>query len=280
MRGEVLRSKANPSVAELLAKRALEVPANDAEHYELSTACQIGLNLMAWDAKAGLPVAKTLVKRVNRTLNYSTGSDASRGSKAAFDRNELETRFAALLLTCVKTGDAGFMEDYSTWVMTTAPNREAFEWKDWLEPLRLYRTNEVMRSTAEALFGDTNSPWSQLPWECAWAENPIQTDLVDIPAFRKMVVRELEKTNHYGSIAWQAQNMLYFQGTNGGSQGYEALSLEGGPPAQGTTAEIRYCDWIELNWSLKRESPSFNPFAPVQKRNEAIERTKASLRQP
>jgi hypothetical protein len=94
------------------------------------------------------------------------------------------------------------------------------------------------------------------------------------------VVRELEKTNHYGSIAWQAQNMLYFQGTNGGSQGYEALSLEGGPPALGTTAEIRYCDWIELNWSLKRESPSFNPFAPLQKRNEAIERTKAYLRQP
>jgi hypothetical protein len=280
MRGEVLRNKANPSVAELLAKRALEVPANDAEHYELSTACQLGFDLMEWDAKAGLPVARTLVKRVNRTLDYSTGSDASRGSQAAFGRNELETRFAALLLACVKTGDPGFIQDYSTWVMTTTPNRDAFNWKDWLEPLRLYRTNEVMRSTAEALFGDTNSPWSRLPWECAWAENPIQTDLVEIPAFRKMVGRELEKTNHYGSITWQAQDTLYFQGTNGGSQGYEASRLEGGPPAVGTTAEIRYCDWIELNWSQKRESPSFNPFAPLQKRNAAIERTKASLRQP
>ena len=80
--GEVRRNKANPSVAQRSAKRALEVPANDAEHYELSTACQIGLNLMAWDSKAGLPVAKTLVKRVNRTLEYSTGSDASRGGNA------------------------------------------------------------------------------------------------------------------------------------------------------------------------------------------------------
>jgi hypothetical protein len=278
MSGEALRPKSNPTVTELLTKRALEVPAGNPEQYDTSTACQIGLCLMAWDAKAALPAAKTLVKRVSNIINYSGGADYTHRGLGEMQRNELQNYAAALLLGCVAAGDTESFQDYAAWVKTTKPSQDAFNWKQWLEPLQLYRTNDVMRSAAEALFADPNSPWSHLPWECAWADNIPEYGLMEVPAFRKMLARELESTKDYGTFSWRDSDGLRYENTNSAG-GFGLITLEGGPPPDGTTVKARWCDWIEVELSRTGSSPCFNPFSAVQKRDQAIQKTKAELRQ-
>lgn len=278
MSGESLRAKSNPTVTELLTKRALEVPSSNLERYDTSTACEIGLCLMAWDPKAALPVAKTLVKRVSNLINYSSGTDHTRNSAGEMQRNQLQTYTAALLLGCVGTGETDSFRDYAAWVKTTIPGRDAYNWKQWLEPLQLYRTNDAMRLAAEALFDDLNSPWSHLPWECAWADNINDYGLMDVPAFRRMLGRELEKTNDYVTFVWRDSDGLDYENTNS-TGGFGPITLEGGPPPDGTTTKARWCDWIAFELSRKGGSSCFNPFSDVQKRDVAIRRTKAELLQ-
>jgi len=53
MLGEVLRSKTNPSVTEIMTRRALEVPTNNPNSYDLEAGCKMGLCLNGMGPKAG-----------------------------------------------------------------------------------------------------------------------------------------------------------------------------------------------------------------------------------
>jgi hypothetical protein len=48
----------------------------------------------------------------------------------------------------------------------------------------------------------------------------------------------------------------------------------------GTSAELRWCDWIALSLANGKHIPAFNPFAPVAERDEVIEKAKMLLEQP
>jgi hypothetical protein len=266
LRGEVLRSKTNPSVTELMARRALEVPAGNPSNYDLGAACRMGLNLAAWDAAAADPVAKTLVKRACTLMNYSG--------------KQLGTYVAKLSLACAKAGDFQPFQDYAAWLKTTTPEQLDRSIMECIEPLREFPTNEVLESAAEALFGDSNSTWGKLPWKGLVFDNPVESDLVHVRAFRILLIRELGKTNVCGTFTWRAPDMLQCQNTvlnqNGGRR---VPSFEGGPPADGTTTECRWCDWIAASLAITKQIPLYNPFDPVEKRDEEI-RTAISVLQP
>ncbi|MGD1086365.1 MAG: hypothetical protein ABSA47_16635 [Verrucomicrobiota bacterium] len=267
LRGEILRSKSNPSVTELMARRALEVPPGSAGNYDLSTGCRMGLCLVAWDATAAEPVAKTLVKRACTLMNYSG--------------KQLGPYVAALSLACAKAGDFQPFQDYAAWLKTTTPEQLDRSLMESLEPLSQFPTNEVLESAAEALFGDTNSPWTRLPWKGPFSDNfPVESDLAHVPAFRVLLAREMEKTNVCGSITWHSSGMFEYHDTiMNENVSRRDLSFEGGPPADGTTSELRWCDWVALHLSLAKQIPLFNPFAPLEKRDEAIWSAIAVLQQ-
>ena len=150
---------------------------------------------------------------------------------------------------------------------------------DCLEPLLRFPTNQVLESAAEALFGDTNSPWGKLPWKGAFGRDFVESDLAPIPAFRTLLIRELEKTNVCGSMTWRGSGVLEYQITDSQSGTYSAIDLGNDQPAIGATTGLRWCDWIDWSLSLKKPPPFFNPFAPVEKRDEEIRRTKTLLQQ-
>jgi hypothetical protein len=52
LRGECLRSEKNPSVTELLARHALEVPNSNLGNYDLAACCQMAEYLSRWDVQA------------------------------------------------------------------------------------------------------------------------------------------------------------------------------------------------------------------------------------
>jgi hypothetical protein len=249
-----------------MTRRALEVPADNPNGYDLEAACKMGLNLAAWDEAAAAPVAKTLVKRACTVMNYSG--------------KQLGTYVAKLSLACAKAGDFQPFQDYAAWLKTTTPEQLDFSRMECLKPLLEFPTNEVLQRAAEALFGNTNSPWSRLPWKGPVFDDPVASDLVHVPAFRHLLARELGKTNVCGSFTWHEPDTLEYQNTVLNQSGTSAgVSIEGRQPADGLTAEFRWCDWIAWHLSLTKQIPFFNPFAPVEKCDEEIVRAKALLQQ-
>ena len=270
MRGEILRTKSNPSVAELMARRALDVPANNPNTYDLSTACQIGLDLAAWDSQAAVPVAKALVKRCRTVLEYSDQQNSRSDQR-------MGTFIAKLTLACAQNGDTDVFEDYAAWLKSTTPEQLGFSLSESLEPLRKYPTNEILQLAAPSLFGNTNSAWSRLPWARAGFDDPVASDLVNVPAFRLLLARELDRKEVCGSISFSSPNMIRFEITNymSGSRGI-TLPVDS-QITNGTSVELRWCDWIALSLASGKHIPPFNPFAPVEKRDNAIEEAEKML---
>ena len=272
MNGEILRPKSNPSVSELMARRALEVPADNPNAYDLSTACQMGLVLVAWDSRAAEPVAKTLLKRCRTVLEYSDQQNSRPDQR-------LGTFMAKLTLACARNGDASAFADYAAWLKTTTPEQLGNSFMDNLEPLRKFPTNEILHSSAASLFGDTNSAWGRLPWTRTGFDDPVASDLVNVPAFRLLLVRELGRKEVCGWLSYSSTNMIRFEITNymSGSRGI-ALPADD-QTTNGISVELRWCDWMALSLASGKHIPPFNPFAPVEKRDNAIEEAKTMLNQ-
>ncbi len=270
LRGGILRAKSNPSVTELMARRALEVPTNNPNAYDLSAACQIGLCLAAWDAAATGPVAKTLLKRCRTVMEYSDQYNSRPDQR-------LGTFVAKLTLACAQTGDTQAFEDYAAWLKTTTPEQLGFSLSECLEPLQRFPTNAVLQSAADGLFGDTNSAWGKLPWRSAGLSSAIEPEFIAVPAFRRLLSRELDKKTVCGLIEWQTTNMASFQITNYLS-GSRAIALPAdSQPTNDTSVELRWCDWIAWSLANGKHIPFFNPFAPIEKRDEAIQNAKELL---
>ena len=274
MDGEKLRAKTNPSVSELMARRALEVPTDNPNAYDLAAACQMGLCLAAWDAPEAGPVAKKLLKRCSTVLQYSD----QQSSHLSQPNQRMGTFMAKLTLACAQHGDTDVFEYYAGWLKTTTPEQLGSSYLECLEPIFRYPTNQVLNSAAEDIFNHTNSPWGQLPWKNIADTDPVEHDLVNVPAFRQLLIRELGKTNNYVSVEWRAPNWFSYQ-TTSGSGGRTLAFPEGESPADGTKTALRWCDWIAFQLSNKNKIPFFNPFASIEKRDEAIENAKNLLGQ-
>ena len=272
LNGEALRSKSNPSVSELMARRALEVPADNPNAYDISMACQMALALAAWDSQAAEPVAKTLLKRCRTVLKYSDPHPSRPDQR-------LGTFMAKLTLACARKGDTNAFEDYAAWLKTTTPEQLGNSLMDNLEPLRKFPTNELLESVAADLFGNTNSTWGRLPWTRTGFDDPVASDLANVPAFRLLLVRELGRKEVCGSLSYSSPNMIRFEITNymSGSRGI-ALPTDH-QTTDGAGAELRWCDWIALSLASGKHIPPFDPFVPVERRDTAIDEAKTMLEQ-
>lgn len=267
MDGEILRAKTNPSVTELMARRALEVPTNNVNAYDISTSCQMALYLATWDPAASLPVARTLSKRACTVMKYSG--------------QQLGPLVTKLALARARAGDPQAFDDYASWMATTSPDALGYSISECLQPLRQFPTNQTLQAAAEKMFGDTNSNWSRLPWNEMHGDNPIGSDLVKLPAFRQLLVRELGRTNVCGSFTWHASGQIDYAITNYQSGGYGSIAFQSGTqPTNGTTSELRWCDWIAFSLSQGKRIPFFDPFATAVERDAAIENARKLLGQP
>jgi len=265
LRGEALRGKSNPSVSELMARRALEIPEGDPNSYDLSGACEMGLKLSVWDAKAAEPVVKTLSKRCATVLKYSGAQMGGLLTKLSIAR--------------AKSGDPEAFDDYAAWLPTASPEQMGHSVLEFLAPLEQFPTNIVLRTAAEKMFADTNSVWSRLPWQKSGSDNPASSGLFNVPAFRNLLVRELDRKEVCGSVTWQSPGMVNYSMSNYWSGSFGYSFPEAPQTTNGTSADLRWCDWIALSLSNGKHIASYNPFAPIPQRNEALEKAKVMMRQ-
>ena len=263
LRGEQLRGKSNPSVAELLARRAIEIPAANPGAYDLSVGCELGLRLAAWDPPSALPVARLLMERCRTVTQYS-------------DQKNPWVVVAKLTMVRTQAGDLQALDDYAAWLQNTSPEQFEPVFAEAFEPLCKYATNATLQVAAERLFGDTNSPLSSFPWKEARFSDPVGSDLVKLPAFRRLLIRELGRKTLCGSVEWRQRTASYLM-TNymSGSRGINLP--EGERPVEGARAELRWCDWIAWSLANAKQIPPFNVFAPPERRDEALAVARALL---
>jgi hypothetical protein len=255
LRGESLRSCSNPSVTELLSRRALEHPADDDASYDLSACCQFAECLARWDSPAALEVARTLSQRAAMTMKYSGA--------------QLGEHLTQLALIRARNGDPHAFDEYAVWIASTTPEQLGFRRSEQLEPFKQFPTNSMLAAAAEKMFGGTNSPWARLPWKDSYGGEMLDSGLLVLPAFRVMLARELEKTNDFGNVSCSGNNYLNYQNTNS-SGGFSFVFPEDQSPTNGTSATIRWCDWIAVLLGQDKQIPFYNPFASITERDEKL----------
>jgi hypothetical protein len=260
MPGDILRNKSNPSVSELMARRALELAEDKSDAYNLAAACQMGLYLAAWDTPSAGTVVKVLSKRCRAALEDP--------------KQKLGSYLTKLAIARARAADPDAFEDYAEWLPTTGPDQLKFP--EPLKPLREYPTNLILQAAADKIFDDSNSKWSGLSL-ASWPDNLASRQLAEVPAIRRYLVRELGRKEIFGSVRWEGG--LYYSISNSvGSMTYELPNAE--QPAIGAKAQLRSCDWLAVLLSIEGTipRPRYNPFPPEAQRDAALETIKDYLR--
>jgi hypothetical protein len=224
------------------------------------------LRLAAWDSIAAGPVLKTLSQRCRTVMQYSGA--------------QLGGLLTKLALARAQAGNTNAFDDYAAW-LAASPPEPMVAILECLEPLKQFPTNPILESAAEKIFDDTNSAWSRLPWLLtgSGSDNPASSALVRVPAFRRLILRELDRKECCGSISWQTNGMVNYSMSNYMSGSFGYAFPEAGQTTNATSAALRWCDWTELSLASGKFIPPFNPFNPVEKRDAAIEASKRLLQQ-
>jgi len=264
VRGEILRSKTNPTVTELLALRALEFPTNNPGAYDLGASCAFADCLGQWDSTNALPVLKTLSKRASTTMKYTGQQFGSQLARLGIDR--------------AMGGDPQAFEDFADWVITTGPEQFEYHINEPLEPFEKFPTNANLESAAEKMFGTTNSSWGRLPWAGNhFGESEVNDQLVAVPAYRELLARELQKTNVYCNISMGRPDYITYSISNYSSGSFTYAFPKAAQPTNGASADLRWCDWIAVKLAEQKQITFFNPFAPVAEREKIIAEAKRKL---
>ena len=272
--GEWLRAKVHPTLSEVLARRALEVVPTNASGYDFSLACQIGLTLARWDLSAAGPVATKLIQR------HAVVNEYSQPPAQNWERQRLGILLAELACVRARAGEPAPFSEYADWLPTTTPESFGSNLEQGLAPLIEFPTNPMLQVAAERLFS-ADSSWARLPWKGVGLVNPVDTGLVKVAAFRKLLARELEVKTVCGSLSWRGPETITFHLTNAPSlSGSRSIKLSDAErPAEGTGIELRWCDWLAWGLANAKQIPAFNPFAPQKQRDEAIQRAQIRLRE-
>ena len=277
LRGESLRSKRDPSVTELLVKNAdiVAEQANHLDQFQGVDAIQAGTELVGiinkWEKPAAVEPARSLMRRAIALWPNWTTFIMSSGHDLARDIPQL-TEFR------VEGGDTNALDEYAAWIKTADEEKVDEYSNEAFEPLWRNPTNLAIVTVSEWLFNNTNSPWSKLPWQRSTFHDPLDSDLVKLPAFRKLLARELENQSVVGSMQWRngnGENIIYNLTNRSG--GYQFAWPDAETPDDGTKVEVRRCDWVAWSLSKSNQIPFFNPFAPAEKRDEAIKNAEAEL---
>ena len=157
MKGEELRSRRDPSVSELLARRVLQIARAPRQRtipdVELERACGLALVLDRWDRKAALPVIRALMTQARESVDR----DRSEGYGQFFTLVEYIARFT---LIRARAGEPAALAEYAAEIRKCDPEKDQPHSLDAFEPMWTYPDDPAVREAARWLFNDPGSPWA------------------------------------------------------------------------------------------------------------------------
>jgi len=273
-RGEILRNKKNPSVAELLAKHA-QSAAQQAARLDQSMgvdALRDGVDftslLSKWERTAAVPAARALAQRAMELFRDERSFIMSSG-------HDLARYISKLTKVRVDGGDDGALVEFTSWLKSADPKKIDSYFLDVFEPLWMSPDHPAVADAVNWLFNDHASPWYSLVTTnrtLLYYRTPdlITTPLVAIPGFQQNLFRQLADTNQAGIVKTLERGQIEVKVTVGNG------STTGGPlydtseAVVGTEMPFRLCDYYAWKLSQLDGTPYFQLFWKEPRRDEAI----------
>lgn len=264
--GEELRSRTNPSVADLLSRRALEVAGSgelqsSGDQFACAEALQIGLALAKWDRSAAL---QTLQRLTNRGFELSLETK-HRGNAM----ESILPPLAQVQLERIRAGDETAWADYRRLAMNY--ETDSFFEPSIFRPLWIHKDHPLAKQLSRDLFLSDDSPvvgsMRAKDRLVSQIDRFIESPMIDIEPVRELVKRLLRDTSKVGSVTQTDQGIRY-QFLNGGSGGMGLDPKLSPQPPVGTTGEYRMCDAVAVYVSRLVGAPGYNPlWTPAQKQS-------------
>ncbi len=296
LRGEVLRAKRDPSVAELMAMRAKEIDPdnplapNSADRFQVRSANQMASMLAEWDSKAALPVLKARVERCVRVVQA--------GQETGSRFQGMEESIASLTRLRTQAGDPQALDDYAAWIRTVTFDHFHSVPIAMFEPLWSNPDHPAMIAAAAVMFEDPNSPWSpsisskSFEIQIGMWRDLLGGSLVGVKSFRTLVLRALTDKTQVGTVEADAEGTVtVIQGEHktveSGSSTSHSVSSSGelsprpeNPFKPGPSAmPLRVADLVCENLQELEGIPRFQKQWPVAQRDQAIAACMAYLKQ-
>ncbi len=297
MKGEPLRAKNSPSVSELMLRRMRSLAAkpdntSDSPGFNepcpLAQAARFGLALADWDGKAHLKELRDFTEELQRRLAAMPGY-----------RRELGQVLLGLYVKRLPFGEERDFADYAQWI-THLSRKEAKElgWAGMspltpplFEPFWKYPQNPILQHAAETLFAKPPGPWAPLiqpvPKDSqinGWLSDLFTSRLITNPSFCVELLRGLSDTSVAGTVESDAPDGFRFSVENG--WGRWQRQAKGDPriepallPSKGETRDFRICDLYAYELSANQDFPACELYWPLQKRDAAIAKCAAKLRE-
>jgi hypothetical protein len=291
LRGEALRDRKDPCVAELMAMRVKDIDPGDPVgrnspgQSKVSSANRMASMLAEWDIKAALPVLKARGERCAQVVRA--------GQEAGARVFGLELGIAELTDLRTRAGDPEALRDYAAWVRSLTPDHFDFFPVALFLPLWRNPGDPAITAAAAALFEDPRSRWNPPVWrgEANVAEGHqrdlFTTPLLGLKTFRTLVVRALNDKTEVGTIETDAQGrIIVIQGHHRTTETNASTELgvsagSGGPgnpfkPGPGAMP-LRMADQACEQLEQLDGTPRFQKQWPLARRDEAIAATVAFL---
>ena len=277
MKGEVLRSRQNPSVADLLQKRAEQIsePTEGRWGFDFSSGANFALLLYEWEPN-NPNTLPTLQKTMHRCLAFQNAQEKGQGHSEQF---QMGGRIARLTIARVRLGDDAAALEYEGWLRTVSPQYLGFETDESLQAL-WDEPNAALFQVAERLFAPgPPTPWNRIFTDPKSRDNYLTeqlmgSDLLRVPAFRNLVIRRLTDKTPAGEATQNGddifnQNISWTTEKERGPSPYKQTNLQIKP--------ARICDHAAFALRNVFGLPFFDLFASPAKRDKMCAALAAAL---
>jgi len=285
--GEALRSKSNPSVSELLNRRAVEyLPVDEsaaASSRAFVNAQRMALYSAVWDLPKSLPALRQVSDAIYRELRKYESLESD--------------RFEWLVPLTIQRARAGDLAALRQYCETLLANPESIlgkngqnAWGKFLQPLYSFPEDATVIATAEKIFNTTGTAWSEYFGKFGDARKIQQwlfAEFMRLAPYRKHVENGLKDKT--AILKWQTiiigdrvDFRLEFLDSGGsGSYGDQADRVKSDPrfPGDRSTQILRVCDVYARALSALKDGgyPEFQNYWDEKERDKAIEAIASKL---
>lgn len=258
---ESLRSRADPSVADLFLKRALAIaPTNFTSSDDCGTfadAADLGLMLAEWDPKAAKDALGKIIQRCPALYADAPGRW---GTGCAV----VPEQFAGLAVALAKLGDTSGLDLYSKWLGHQNFEDIADALPGVLTPLWRFPDQPSIKDVSARIF-----QMQKVDWMSEWVGTDLlHTHLVQNEAFRRLILQALTDKSKAGTFVRLADGQ-YRINTPGIQRG-SVFDPDAFAPKVGEVVSFRVCDDIADRLSRIEDLPQFKIYWPEAMRDAAI----------
>jgi hypothetical protein len=282
MKGEELRSRRDPSISDLLARRTLEIAhaprPQTTPNVELQNACGLAILLHRWDPKAALPVIRTLMTEARESVDRDRS-----GGYGQFDR--LVEYVARFTLIRARAGEPAALTEYAAEIRKWDPEKDHPHRFDVFEPIWSYPDDPAIREATRWLFNDPGSPWAALLRKPGSSRLPFffTTSLYVSPllrsaGFRQAVLDAMAIRTEVGTVRRGRQTRVQYEITGGVQGSFPATEADLERVPLGVDQKIRACDYIAWEISSIEGAPRCELYWTNEMRDAAVEACAAFLK--